>query len=177
MHPIALLCQDLLQRQLRDGFPDLVGTDVTATIPISDRAINELIAGLLPAGGKIREVTIASEAGNQVTVKVRLSGPAVLPTIPVTLAIEDQPDLPSRPVLGLRLSHASRFVALAASALPAMVTLPPGITMDHDRILIDLRRLLAERGLDTWLEYVTDLRLTTSPGAVVLGIRAGVGTK
>jgi hypothetical protein len=77
----------------------------------------------------------------------------------------------------LRLSHASRFVALAASVLPAMVTLPPGIIMVHDRILIDLRRLLAERGLEGWLEYVNDVRLTTKAGAVVLGIRAGVGTK
>jgi hypothetical protein len=58
-----------------------------------------------------------------------------------------------------------------------MVTLPPGITLDHDRILIDIRRLLAEHGLEGWLEYVTSLRLTTSAGAVVLGIRAGVGTK
>ncbi len=174
MHPLLL---DLLQRQLRDGFPDVAGSDVTATIPISDRAINELIAGLLPAGGRIREVKIESEAGNQVTAKIRLSGPAALPTIPVTLAIEDQPELPSRPVLGLRLSHASRFVALAASALPTMVTLPPGITLDHDRILIDLRRLLADRGLEDWLEYVTDLRLTTSAGAVVLGIRAAIGIR
>jgi hypothetical protein len=177
MHPFVLLGRDLLQRQLRDGFPDVAGSDVTATIPISDRAINELIAGLLPAGGKIREVKIESEAGNKLTAKIRLSGPAALPTIPVNLAIEDQPDLPSRPVLGLRLSHASRFVALAASALPTMVTLPPGITLDHDRILIDLRRLLAEHRLEGWLEYVTSLRLTTSAGAVVLGIRAGVGTK
>ena len=176
MHPLHVLFRDLLQRQLRDGFPDLAGSDVTATIPISDRAVNELIAGLLPGGGKIREVKIESEVGNKVTAKIRLSGPAALPTIPVTLAIEDQPDLPSRPVLGLRLSHASRFVALAASALPTMVTLPPGITMDHDRILIDLRRLLADRGMEEWLEYVTDLRLTTSAGAVVLGIRAGVGS-
>ena len=120
---------------------------------------------------------IESEAGNKLTAKIRLSGPAALPTIPVNLAIEDQPDLPSRPVLGLRLSHASRFVALAAAALPTMVTLPPGITLDHDRILIDLRRLLAEHRLEGWLEYVTSLRLTTSAGAVVLGIRAGVGTK
>jgi hypothetical protein len=177
MHPFVLLGRDLLQRQLRDGFPDVAGSDVTATIPISDRAINELIAGLLPAGGKIREVKIESEAGNKLTAKIRLSGPAALPTIPVNLAIEGQPDLPSRPVLGLRLSHASRFVALAASALPTMVTLPPGITLDHDRILIDLRRLLAEHRLEGWLEYVTSLRLTTSAGAVVLGIRAGVGTK
>lgn len=177
MHPLNVLCRDLLHRQLRDGFPDLTGSDVTATIPIADRAINELIAGLLPAGGKIREVRIESEVGNKVTAKIRLSGPAALPTIPVTLAIEDQPDLPTRPVLGLRLSHASRFVALAASALPTMVTLPPGITMDHDRILVDIRRLLADRGLEGWLEYVTDLRLTTSAGAIVLGIRAGVGTK
>ena len=87
MHPLFL---DLLQRQLRNGFPDLAGSDVTATIPIADRAINELIAGLLPGGGKIREVNIESEVGNQVTAKIRLSGPAILPTIPVTLAIEDQ---------------------------------------------------------------------------------------
>ena len=174
MHPLIL---DLLQRQHRDGLPGLAGSDVTATIPISDLVINELIAALLPHGGKIREVRVEAEAGNRVTARIRLSGPVALPTIPVTLAIEDQPDLPERPILGLRLSQASRFVALAASALPTMVTLPPGITLDHDRILIDIRRILADRGMDAWLGYVTDLRVTTSDGAVVLGIRAGIGTE
>ena len=39
---------------------------------------------------------------------------------------------------------------MAVSALPTMVTLPPGITMEDDRIQVDLRRLLADRGLEGW---------------------------
>ena len=93
----------------------------------------------------------------------------------MTLAIEDQPDLPERPILGLRLAQASRFVALAASALPTMVTLPPGITMQEDHIRIDIRRLLAERGVERWLEYVTDLQVTTRAGALLLDLRGSVG--
>lgn len=171
MHPVIF---DLLQRQQRDGFPDLSGSEFAATMPISDRLVNSLVAALLPDRGKVREVQVQSEEGNRVTVRIRLSGPILLPAIPVTLAIEDQPDLPERPILGLRLSHASRFVALAASALPAMVTLPPGISMEDDRIRIDLRRLLADRGMERWLGYLTSLRLTTRAGAVVLDVRAAI---
>jgi len=171
MHPVIL---DLLQRQQRDGFPDLGGSEFAATIPISDGLVNALVAALLPDGGKVREVQVQSEEGNRVTARIRLSGPTLLPAIPVTLAIEDQPDLPERPILGLRLAQASRFVALAASALPAMVTLPTGISMEDDRIGIDIRRLLADRGLEGWLGYVTSLRLTTRAGAIVLDVRAAI---
>jgi hypothetical protein len=172
MHPVIL---DLLHRQRRAGFPDFGGAGFSATIPISDRLINELIAGFLPTGGKVREVQVQTEAGNRLTARIRLSGPTFLPAIPVTLAIEDQPDLPERPILGLRLAQASRFVALAASALPAMVRLPPGITMEEDHIRIDIRRLLAERGVERWLEYVTDLQVTTRAGALLLDVRGSVG--
>jgi len=172
MHPAIL---ELLKRQQQSGFPDFGGAEVTATIPISDRLINELIAGFLPQGGKVREVLVQTEAGNRLTARIRLSGPTFLPAIPVTLGIEDQPDLPDRPILGLKIAQASRFVSLAASALPTMVTLPPGITMEHDRIQIDIRRLLADRGIEGWLGYVTDLQVTTRAGAVLLDVRASVG--
>ena len=174
MHPVI---SELLELQLQAGFPDFAGTDVAATIPVSDRLINELIAGLLPDGGKVREVQIQTEEGNRVTVRIRLSGPTFLPAIPVTLAIEDQPHFPERPILGLRLSQPSRFVAMAASTLPTMVTLPPGISMEDDRIRIDIRRLLADRNQARWLGYVTDLQVTTRAGAIVLDVRAKVGPK
>ena len=172
MHPAIL---DLLERQRRDGFPDFSGAELTATIPISDSLINELIARFLPQSGKVREVQVQAEAGNRLTARIRLSGPTFLPAIPVTLEIADQPDLPNRPVLGLKIAHASRFVALAASALPTMVTLPPGITMEHDRIQIDIRRLLADRGIEAWLGYVTDLQVSTRAGALLLDVRANIG--
>jgi hypothetical protein len=174
MHPAIL---DLLERQHQARFPDFAGAEVAATIPVSDRLINELIAGLLPNGGKVREVQIQTEEGNRLTARIRLSGATFLPAIPVTLAIEGQPDFPERPILGLRLSHASRFVAMAASTLPTMVTLPPGVSMEEDRIRIDIRRLLADRDQAGWLGYVTDLRVTTRAGALVLDVRAKVGSK
>jgi hypothetical protein len=174
MHPVLL---DLLQRQQRDGFPDLAGTEIAATIPISDRLINELIASSLPSGGKVREILVQAEEGNRVTARVRLSASNLLPAIPVTLAIEDQPTLPERPQLGLRLSQASGFVAMAASALPSMVTLPPGISLEGDRIRLDIRKLLAERHLEELLEHLTHLRVNTRAGAIILEVRASINPK
>ena len=166
---------DLLQRQVRDGFPDLGGSEGVATIPVSERLVNEVVATLLPAGGKVREVEIRPEADNRLTVRVRLSASPLVPAIPVTLAIEEQPRLPEQPVLSLKLAQASGFVALAASTLPSMLTLPPGIRLEGEHIRLDLRRLLAERKLESWLEYVKDLRISTRAGAIVLHLRVAIG--
>ncbi len=88
MDPTVL---ELLQRQLRDGFPDLAGSEVVAKIPISDRVLNELIAGLLSYGGKVRDVRLRAEEGNRLTAEIQLAGPRFLPTLAVRIAIEDQP--------------------------------------------------------------------------------------
>jgi hypothetical protein len=164
---------DLLKRQQRDGFPDLAGTQFAATIPVSEGLINALIAALVPNGGKVREIRVRLSENDRLTAELRVSGPAFLPAIPVRLAIEDQPELPERPTLGLKLVESSGLVARAASLLPTLA-LPPGIAIEGDRIRIDVRRLLAERNLEGWLEYVTDLRINTRTEAVVLYVRARI---
>jgi len=169
---------DLLQRQQRDGFPDLSGAEIVATIPISERLINEAVAAMIPPGGKVRTVRATVEERNYVTAEIRLSGPSFLPPIPIGFAIEDQPQLPDRPTLGLRLVKASGLVAMAASLFPSVASLlPPGVALDGDRIRIDIRRLLADRNLEGWLDYVTDLRVTTRAGVVVLDVRARIGPR
>ena len=164
---------DLLHRQTRDGFPDLAGTEVAATIPVSERLINDLIATLLPSGGRVRAVRVRAEEGNRVTAEIRLSV-SFLPAISVRFAIEDQPELPGRPTLGLKLAESSGLLARAASLLPSLSALPPGIALDGDRIRIDIRHLLAERNMEGWLEYVTDLRVNTRASAIVLDVRARI---
>ena len=171
MHPRIL---ELLQQELRDGFPGLTGGEVAATIPIADRIINELIVSLIPEGGKVRDVTIATEPGNLLSAKARLAGPSLLPSIPVTFMIDQQPEFPLRPVLGLKLSQPSKFVAMAFSTLPSLVTLPPALTIAGDRVLINIRQLAADKGLDSWLAYVADLNVTTRASAVVLNVRLRV---
>ena len=170
MHPALL---HLLDTQQRDGFPDLRGSEAVLTIPLSDRLVNEAIAAFLPAGGKVREVTVQLHDANRMTVKIRATS-SFLPAIPVGLEIEKQPALPDDPILTLKLANASKFVTLAASTLPAMVKLPPGIIVIGDRIRIDVRRLLSERHLDSWLAYISELRIGTREGALVLHVRATI---
>jgi len=169
---------DLLKLQQRDGFPDLVGTEIAATIPVSERLVSEAVSGLIPQGGRVQDVRITVQDGNQLTAHIRLSGPSFLPAIPVKVSIEDQPLLPDRPILRLRLMSAASLVAMTASFLPALTAaLPPGITMDGDRIQLDIKRLLTERKMDIWLNYLTDLRVTTRAGALAVEVRGGIRQK
>ena len=91
----------LLRQQQSDNFPDLAGAEASATIPISDRLITRAIAERLSPSAPIREVEVRAHADNQLTVRVRLAGPAILPPLQLRLAIEQQPDLPMSPVLVL----------------------------------------------------------------------------
>ena len=119
------------------------------------------------------------EDGNRLTLQIKPSGPSFLPSIPVNLTIEDQPSLPDKPTLALRLMIAAALAAVAGTFIPVLTSqLPPGISMEGgDRILIDLRRILAEQKADRWLDYITDLRVTTRAGAIVLDVRAKLGPK
>jgi hypothetical protein len=171
MHPAITR---ILDEQLRNGFADIHGSDISLTIPLTDRIVNELVAAALPPGGKVREVQLQAQANNQIAAKVGWSGFALLPSITVTLVIEGQPALPEHAVLTLRLSNTSKFVGLAASTLPAMVKLPPGINLVEDRIAIDLRQVRAAQGFGQWLPYLTHLNITTLPGTVVLHLRAAI---
>jgi len=169
---------DLLQRQQRDGFPDLAGAEVSATIPIAEGLVNEAIARSLPPSGRVGDVHVTVRDSNQLAIDITLSSPSFLPSIPVTLAIEDQPLLPDRPTLGLRLTRSAGLAAMAATFIPSLASqLPPGITMDGDRIRIDIRRLLADRNMAEWLDYLTDLRVNTRLGAIVLDVRARIRPK
>ena len=89
------------------------------------------------------------------------------------MAIDRQPDLPSSPVLVLRL-ETSGLSALAGVALRFLNAFPPGVRMEADRIFVDIAKLLDARGLGRYLAYVNELRVNTVDGAVVLSIRGRI---
>jgi hypothetical protein len=160
----------LVREQQRDGFPDLVGTEILTTIPISDRLISRVIAERLPPTAAIREVSLIAHAGNEFTVRVRL---ALLPPVQLRLAIEQQPRLPMSPVLVLAI--VSRGLAsMALNALNVADWLPPEVRFDGKRFFIDLRSLLERRGAAGALAYLTDLTVTTADRRVVVQAKASV---
>lgn len=165
---------DEILRFLRaTNFRDLSGSTVSARIPVSDRLLNEVLASSWPRNGHVREVHVEALASDAFS--VRLSPrPAFLPSITLRLQIERQPELPDDATLGLRLVTMGGLLGIAGAALPLGKLLPPGLHLDGDRILVDLRTLAGRQGAEAYLAYLGSLRVNTEPARVVLTVQLGV---
>jgi len=162
-----------LMRQQAAGFEDLRGADVSATVPISERLLNELIQESLPASVPVRDLHVAPQAGDRFAVRGRFGSSPLIPSLKVTVLIHRQPDLPSSPALVLKLEMGA-LTAFAGPALRFLDALPPGMHVDGDRIHVDLAKLLEQRGLGQYLGFIRQLEVHTTDGAVAASIRAGV---
>jgi hypothetical protein len=154
---------------------EIAGAWFGGEIPIADTLINRLIAARLtdhPHVGSV-QVTLfdADEAIVRVEPRVRL-----MPAIPINVRIEQQPDLPRDPILRLRWSIAGgRSLTVVAGAITSFIkSMPPGVQMDRDLILIDLETALRARGLDEIFGLLHRVSIHTRPGVLLLQVEAGL---
>jgi hypothetical protein len=165
--------ETLLSRLRTTGFSDLRGAHADVTLPVSDRLLNDLIAGSLPASAPVRDVELTSKPGNRIAVRFKVAAASFLPQLKVSLVIEGQPELPVSPILVLKLEMGG-LLALAGPATRFLSALPAGLHFVDDRLYVNLATLLAERGLGELLEYAEHVRVTTAEGAVVVHVRARI---
>jgi hypothetical protein len=163
----------LLRRQQASGFDDVRGAEASVTVPVSERLLNEAITDAMPPSAPVRDLSVKPIAGDRFAVRARIGSSAFLPAFNVTLTIHQQPAFPASPVLVLTM-EGSGLLSFAGPALRFLDALPPGIRVDHDRILVDLATLLEARGLGGYLQYVDDLRINTVEGAVLVSFRASI---
>lgn len=171
MSTIDLLA--ILQSLRSTGFHDLSDARLSATVPVSERLINQIVAATLPTSLPVREVHVHPENGNAFSVRLTPRS-GLLPSLTVRLEIERQPDLPGSPVLVLRMATMGRLFGLATAAFPLDQLLPPGVRADGNLFHVDLRALAAQRGAADMLDYVKQLSVTTNEGRVVLDVEARV---
>jgi hypothetical protein len=163
----------LVRAQRNGGFADVAGAEAMLTLPLSDGLINQVVAERLPRDGPVSALDITAMAGDQFEVRVRLRHLSFLPPIPIGVLIDRQPDLPARPVLGLRIL--SPLIAAAAGPLAGFFkSLPPWIRLDGPHVSIDLAAAAASCGAAEAFGYVRAVALTTSKGRVIVSIRASV---
>ena len=162
-HPFSEILRHLQATQFRD----VAGSSLSATVPVSERLINEVVTASVPRGAPVREVHVQPLANNAFSVRISPRAP-LLPSISLRLTIDRQPAFPEFPVLVLRLATMGGLLGLAGAALPIARLLPPGVHLDGDRISVDLRTIAADRGLSEYLAYVSGLRVNTEAGRVVL---------
>lgn len=160
----------LLRQQLDSGFADLRGAEAAITLPLSERLLNELVAEAVPSSAPVRDLQIAPEAADRFSVRLRVGSSPLIPRLKIALSIDRQPELPASPVLVLKMESAG-LMTLAGPMLRLLNALPAGIAVHDDRIHIDLRALADRRGLASFLDYLTELRVNTLPGAVVVTLR------
>ena len=168
------ILEALFAQQRRSGFPALAGSSAAATIPVSDGLLNELTAHLLRPGGPIRSLVLHARERNQIAADVRVVRGTWSVPVSFVLEIDSQPVLPHRPVLGLRLRKSPLLLTIGTLMVRLFAALPPGITMDGERIEVNLAVLLARYDVAEVLSYLTELQVSTEAGVVVVSVRGRI---
>lgn len=171
MSTIDLLA--ILQSLRSTGFRDLSDARLSATVPVSERLINEIVATTLPSSLPVREVHVHPENGNAFAVRLTPRS-AFLPSLTVKLTIDRQPSMPDAPVLVLRLATMGGLLGMAAAALPIAKMLPPGVRLDGELVQVDLQAIAAQQGFADLVRHVRELRVTTEDGRALLHLNAAV---
>jgi hypothetical protein len=163
----------LLFRLQETRFADLAGSEAYTVIRIGEALLNHAAATFAASSSAIRDITIHPRAANLIDVHLKLAK-AFLPAINLTLEIERQPQLPDHPELVLRLSGAGGLVRLAAPMIGSSGALPPGIRLDGDRLLVDVRHLLQGQGRADLLDFAEQLQVMSEDGRLVLAVQLRV---
>lgn len=164
----------VLETLRASGFGDIAGARVTATVPLTEELLNEIIAACLPAPGAIRTLTVHPRADNRLGVRVKFARPEFAPPLSATLALERQPQLPAHPQFELRVMGLPGLLAFAAPLVSIQSLLPPGIHLERDRVRVDLAALLLRHGQADLLGYLEDFRLTAEAGRLLIDVRVVV---
>lgn len=150
---------------------ELSGARATATVPVAESLLNRILAATLPPQAPVRGVTVHPEDGDRLSVRI-IAKAGLIPPITLKLSIESQPSLPESPVLRLRMVTLGGLFGLASGAIAGM--LPPGVTLDGERILVDLAALARQRGQAEIFDYLEHLEIHTSAGRVVVRVDGAV---
>jgi hypothetical protein len=153
-----------------DSFQELAGASVVGDFPLTNAVVNRLIAGRLAAStGPVAGVQLEALDDDVFSALVSLRS-KIIPDLKILGRIEEQPQLPQRPVLGIRwsMSGIGRFGMFAGPALTFLNALPRGLRAEDDRILVDLAELLQSQGLGDLLPYLHKLRVHSRRGAFVV---------
>jgi|KBSSwiS6_1023812.scaffolds.fasta_scaffold39611_1 hypothetical protein len=166
--------ETILTRQQAAGFPGLSGSSVRATIRVSAVLLNEAVAAYAASASAVRDLSVTPRADNRLHVQLKLAKASFLPSLSLMLVIERQPELPQDPVLVFHITGAGGMMRLAGPAISSFGVLPPGIRLEGDRLLVDLRAVLADRAQPNLLDYAEQLQVLTEEGSLVLLVQLRV---
>ena len=158
----------IVERLRASGFAEVKGARASLSIPVSEALLNELITAALPAGGRLRDLHVRPQAGNRLAVRARASRLDFLPPMTISLQIEGQPRLPDTPLV-VRILSMPGLLSVAGSMLSPN-SLPPGIRMERERVLVDVRQLLEAKGFGEVVPLIDRLQVSSEEGRLLIDV-------
>lgn len=154
---------------------ELAGARGSARIPISRALLNRTIAdALADRKSPVRAVDIRPRDGDQFDAVVTVTWPFV-PPLTIAFTIHRQPVFPASPVLVLRWSFLGGLGPLISRLVSSLDRLlPAGVTLEEDRVLLDLSRLAARSPAAPFLGYVKALELHTLEQRCVIDVELAI---
>ena len=153
-----------------NNLEELAGATVAVELPLTNAVVNRLIEQRLSAAsGPVTAVQVDALDDDTFSAQVSMRM-KMIPTLRIVGRIEEQPELPQRPLLGIRWSMPGMgaLTMFAAPALAFLNALPRGLRAEDDRIVVDVVELLRSRGLADLLPYLRKARVHTRRGAFVV---------
>jgi hypothetical protein len=148
---------------------ELAGTVITGELPLTTAVVNRLIAQKLAgSNAPIVSAEIETRPGDAFTVHLQTKLP--IPVLKVDVTIDRQPQLPGDPRLGMRWAlRGAGFLSMFAGPVASLFkSLPPGVSMDGDRIWVDLQTILRSQGFAEAMPLVSGVRVLTAERRFVI---------
>ena len=172
---LAMATLDTIRDRLGFDLREMAGAKLSGDIPLKEQLVNRLIGERLGPNVPFSSVRVEPLEGDAAAIHL-VPRARFIPPVRVLARIERQPEFPGDPRLLLRwsLPAAGPLAALAAPLIAHFNALPPGISIDADRVAIDVAELMRSRGLDDLIGMIRRLAVHTRPGGFVAQFDLGV---
>jgi hypothetical protein len=165
--------RDAVRQLLEPWLRELAGTRISADIPVPEPRLNGFIRDRLRASdGPVETASAHLRPGGEFDIRIVLRRPRLAPPVRITVRIEEQPRFPDSPLFVLRwsLPGMGPLAAFMGSALAVFTSLPPGIVVEGDRIIVNIAQLLREHGGGDAVDCVTALRVETHDERLLVSV-------
>jgi hypothetical protein len=164
----------LLAGLRQSGFREIAGSRLSATLPISRALLNRLVEDALTrTKAPVSRVDVRPHDGDRFDAVITLTW-RFAPPLTVAFSVLRQPQFPDSPELVLRWSFLGGLGLIASRFVGALGRLPPGVRVEEDRVILDIRILAAGGPASELLPFITRLELHTAAGRAILDVELHV---
>ena len=159
---------EILKRLVRDHFSELAGLTLVASIPVTERLVNEIVGTAIRGNKNISYCRISISHQNRVSVNLKT---ALWPwPLELKLRLDRIVDFRRSPLLRAKLENKVLLGRLGSF----FKVLPDGVHISGDQVVVDLGALILAPEQKRFLELIKAAEIKTEEAQVIIDITAAV---